>query len=354
MIPSVLIVYVQLGNNPSPTLRHYAEINSRLMPDAKSVLITDNSSHAVDFPGDVISYSGQGCLPGFTKYNKNNKAYSNIAGGYWRFTMERLFALTILQERYGDVCPVIHVESDVMLLLDAATLQTIKDNIKITSVPRYSSTDGIASILFSPSIKQLKEDLLRLDSVLEENLFVSSDMALLGLGLEHGVLGELPSHPKDGLIMKAEDDESSTLIVFDGAAYGQYLFGQDPVHTSNRVISGFQNPHFQLSLSETSWRVKQREKLRRPSFVWENKTYEVVSIHMHSKIRVDPTISEMWENAINEANGLSVRATGPLIEDFIHSIPSSYIDRIRMIRRRGLVQSIRNRIDRELRKIFSR
>jgi len=353
MNPSVLIVYVQLGSNPSPTLGHYAKINSRSIFGAKNVLITDNPAHAVDFPGDVIPYSGEGCLPGFIKYNKSNKAYSNIAGGYWRFTMERLFALTILEERYSEDCPVLHIESDVMLLLDIATLQTVKANIRITSIPRYSLTDGIASILFSPSTKQLAQDLLRLDSVLAENLSVSSDMALLGLGLEYGVLGELPSHPKDGLIIENKGDQSSTLIVFDGLAYGQYLFGQDPVHTSNRVISGHLNPHFQLNLSETSWKVSHRENLRRPSFSWENKNCEVVSIHMHSKIRVDPSISDMWEKVIDEANGLTERTAGPLVEDLIHSIPSSYIDRIRMIRRRGLMHSIGNRIDRELRKMFN-
>lgn len=354
MNPSVLIVYVQLGGNPSPTLRHYSKINSRSMPNSKSVLITDDPTEHIDFPGDVISYSGESSFPGFIEYTKNNRAYSNVAGGYWRFTMERLFALKILAKEYALECPILHVESDVLLLLDNATLEKMKQEIKITSVPRYSSSDGIASILFAPSISQMVQDLLKLDSILAENLNVSSDMELLGLGLEQSAFGELPSQPRDALSVNASEDQSTVHVVFDGAAYGQYLFGQDPVHTSNRVISGYLNPHFRLNLSQAHWSLAKRGNLQRPSFSWENRVYEVLNIHMHSKLIVDPSSSSMWDNILDEANGLSIRTTGPLVEDLIHTIPSSYIDRFRLIRRRGIVQSIYNRIIRELRKISPR
>ena len=354
MNPSVLIVYVQLGGNPSPTLRHYAEMNSRSIPDAKNILITDNPSRHVDFPGDVVLYIVDKRLFGFAEYTKSNRAYSNIAGGYWRFTMERLFALKILEEHYGTDCPVIHVESDVMLLLDVTTLQSIKQQINITSVPRYSLSDGIASILFAPSTRKLAQDLLKLDSILSENLYVTSDMALLGLGLEKGVIGELPSHPRNALIAEAVDNQSSANIVFDGLAYGQYLFGQDPVHTSNRVISGHLNPYFQMNLSQVHWHLKRKANLHRPSFSWENQIYEVVNIHMHSKLLIDPSDSSMWEKTLNEANGFIERTAGPVVEDLIHTIPSRYIDRIRLIRRRGMRQSIYNRIIRESRKMFPR
>jgi hypothetical protein len=351
MNPSVLIVYVQLGGNPSPTLRHYSKINSRSILDSKSVLITDNPTEHVDFPGDVISYTGEKSLEGFIKYTKRNQAYSNVAGGYWRFTMERLFALKILDEQYAENCPVLHLESDVLLLLDNTTLEKIKQKILITSVPRFSSSDGIASILFAPSIRQLGQDLLKLDSILADNLDVSSDMELLGLGLKHGVFGELPSHPRDALVVDVGDGQSTIHVVFDGAAYGQYLFGLDPVHTSNRVISGYLNPNFRLNLSQAHWSIKRRKDLLRPSFSWENRVYEVVNIHMHSKLLIDPSSSLMWDNILDEANGLSIRTAGPIVEDLIHTIPSRYIDRIRLIRRRGLRQSIYNRVIRGLRKI---
>lgn len=354
MNPTVLIVYVQLGGNPAPTLQHYAKINSRLIPNAKSVLITDNPARHVDFSGDVIPYVEDKHLSGFTEYTNSNRAYTNIAGGYWRFTMERLFALKILEEHYATDCPVLHLESDVLLLLDNVALQRIIQSFKVTSVPRYSLSDGIASILFAPSTRQLVQDLLKLDSILLENLSVTSDMALLGLGLEKGVIGELPSHPKDALILGAEVNESSTRIVFDGLAYGQYLFGQDPVHTSNRVVSGYLNPCFQLDLSQVFWQVELNTDLRRPSFLWEDQIYEVVNIHMHSKLLVDPSDSIMWEETLNEANGVTERVVGPLVEDLIHTIPSSYIDRIRLIKRRGLRKSIYYRIIRESRKLFSK
>jgi hypothetical protein len=354
MNPSVLIVYVHLGANPSPTLLHYSKINASSIPESKSVLITDKPTEHIHFPGDVIPYFGVENLPGFIEYTKKNRAYSNIAGGYWRYTLERLFALKILDGKYAEDCPVLHLESDVLLLLDSSTLEIVRQKYRITSIPRYSSSDGIASILFACSISQLVSDLVKIDSILEENLDISSDMELLGLGLEAEVLGELPSHPRDALIVDGKDDESKINIVFDGAAYGQYLFGQDPVHTENRVISGYQNPHFDVKLSQSKWNVKLIDDSYRPYFFWENRNYEVVNIHMHSKQLVDPSSHSTWNKILGEANGLSKRTAGPIVKDLIHTIPSSYIDRIRLIRRRGLKRSLCDRVIRGLRKINPR
>lgn len=354
MNPSVLIVYVQLGDNPSPTLQHYPKLNSRLIPDAKNVLITDNPKEHIDFPGDVVCYPGESTFPGFNEYAGHNRAYSSIAGGYWRFTMERLFALNVLEEHYLEDCPVLHIESDVMLLLDRATLETMTQKFSVTSVPRYSSSDGIASILFSTSVSQLSEDLLKLDALLADNLNVSSDMALLGLALDYGVFDELPSHPDNALIVNGSEDQSIAHIVFDGAAYGQYLFGRDPIHTSNRVVSGYLNPCFQLNLSKVSWSTKPTKDVSRPSFFWDDHMCEVVNVHMHSKLLVDPSSSHMWNKILDEANGLRARFVGPIVDDLIHTIPGSYIDRIRLMKRRGLKQSVFNRVARLISKINPR
>jgi hypothetical protein len=352
MYPSVLITYVQLGDNPSPTLEHYAGLNSMAILNSKNVLITDKPTKYENFPGEIILYRGEPELPGFRKYLNHNRAYSNIAGGYWRFTMERLFALNVLKEIYPNEYPVLHVESDVLLLLNGSILEKMKNVFLKTSIPRYSTSDGIASVLFAPSVGQLSRDLLKLDAILGDNLDSSSDMALLGLGLREGVLGELPSHPRNALVVQSERDEQTRYIVFDGLAYGQYLFGQDPVHTGNRVISGYQNPCFDLDLSQVNWEITKSIETCTPMFIWEDKAIDVVNIHMHSKILIEPTKNNFWEHVLDEANGKVDRTVGPFVQDMIHTIKSSPLDRLRIVRRRGFVNSIKRGLRHRASKLF--
>lgn len=341
MEKSVLLVYVQLGGNPSPTLLHYSGLNARSLKNSKNVLITNDSKRYIDFPGDVIDYKSNNNWPGFNRYAEFNLAYSNIAGGYWRFTMERLFALAVLNDHYSKDISVIHVESDVMLLIDENILDNLKFNFNRTSVPRYSDTDGIASILFSPSVEQLTSDLRELDLILSKNLRTPSDMSLLGIGLNNSILGELPTLPEDALSIGPDDNSLETKVIFDGLAYGQYLYGQDPVHTSNRTISGFQNPEFPLTLSELKWTISRiGTQTIRPTYEWKDNVYQLANIHMHSKREVDPNDLNQWETCLAEANGKITRVLGNFVPDLIHSIRSSPKDRLRIMIRRGIFRSI--------------
>ena len=350
MEKSVLLVYVQLGANPSPTLLHYAGVNAHSLKNAKNVLITNDSKRYVEFPGDIIEYQNKNEWPGFDRYTEFNLAYSNIAGGYWRFTMERLFALGVLNDHYSKDLSVLHVESDVMLILDENILDNLKSNFNRTSVPRYSDTDGIASILFSPSVKQLTSDLHELDLILSKNLRTRSDMSLLGLGLNNLILGELPTLPEDALSIGSDEDSPKTRIIFDGLAYGQYLFGQDPVHTSNRTISGFQNPKFPINLSELKWNISRiGRKTIRPAYEWGDNVYQLANLHMHSKREVDPTDLNQWKTCLAEANGEIARTPGEFVPDLIHTIRSSPKDRLRIMIRRGIVRSITKGVIRRIR-----
>jgi hypothetical protein len=340
MYPSVILVYVQLGKNPSPTLQHYSKVNFKVISNSVSVLITDNPIEHSDFPGKIISYSGQYAGPGIRKYLSSNKAYSNIAGGYWRFTMERLFSLLALLDHYPMETPVIHIESDVLLLLNDDVLNSLKLSVHKTSVPRYSSEDGIASVMFAPSLRKLSSDITALDELLYRNIKTRSDMSLLGLGLKEGILDELPSSPDKAINVIDNIDMQGKRYVFDGLAYGQYLFGQDPVHTSNKRISGFINKEFPINLSKLKWKLTTNSNSMTPYFVENGIEYHLATLHMHSKLEIDPQDSGMWEICLQEANGEVDRILGPYVPDLIHTIKSSYIDRIRILVQRGVTKSI--------------
>ena len=108
------VVFVHLGDNPSPTLIPFAEFALKNNPDSEFILITDSELTWGNFPGRVVIAE------------KNNKATikhllrrarynEKIAGGYWIKTYERLFALSNLHGKIDPDLRIIHIESDVLL-----------------------------------------------------------------------------------------------------------------------------------------------------------------------------------------------------------------------------------------------
>jgi hypothetical protein len=345
-VERIAIIFVHLGRNPSPTLNHYARIAFDLIPNASLVLITDIPSLHPNFPGRVVEFDRAKLPRGFQNYIRKTKAYNNVAGGYWRYTIERLFALLQLPEEITHDSAVIHFESDVMSFLNSETIAFMKIRNKKTAVVRYSTTDAIASLLFSPSVPQLYADLAALDDLLAKSIKIQSDMELLGLALTKGILGELPSKPvEDWLLPIRFPGEHQRYLVFDGLAFGQYLFGQDPLHTNNRSISGFQNSKFDVQLNSMQWKLlKDLEIVGTPVVSCSSQTYELVigAIHIHSKRRIEPYDWAQWQIVMDEANGLLQRSFGEYSEDVIHSRKVSTRDRIRMARKRGIKKLSRN------------
>jgi hypothetical protein len=198
----------------------------------------------------------------------------------------------------------------------------------MTSIPRYSGQDGIASILISHCYEQLRNDLVELDKLLLRNALLENDMVLLGRGLSRGILGELPSVPKDGLTIEPANQSGRQVVVFDGAAYGQYLFGRDPLHDSNRTVSGFVNPAFGLNPSEFEWGLVRTKLGNVPFFNVGDVQVRFANLHIHAKIEVDPYDDVAWTRFIAEANGEVQRSPGPYVPDQIHARKSRFVDRV--------------------------
>ena len=341
MTPPV-VVFVHLGENPTPTLVHFARVVKTRLPNADVVLITDLPGSHRAFPGRLIEYQN-GIVPeSIAVIRRRFPERKQLAGGYWIHTLERLFALLQLQADLDD-SPILHIESDVLLSVTQEHLVALNRYCRRTSVPRYSSDMGIASLLYSPSMEQLHHDLGVLENILVQNINLGgkflTDMQLLGLALNSGALQELPTLPEKawGLGEMTENRK----LVFDGAAYGQYLFGRDPVHSSGMRMSGHQNEFFPHQLSTFDWSLRQsRDGLFTAGFMWDGSHFEIACFHIHSKeiVELPHFGSARWTRAVDEANGLCERkATGPH-PDHIHSQRVSFLNQIRLSRRNGKIR----------------
>jgi hypothetical protein len=295
------------------------------------LLISDYPELHRDFPGQVISVKDAKISTGVSRFIKSNKAYQSMAGGYWRYTTERLFVLAELVNHFDLDRPVLHIESDVLINSDEQTLVAAAQKIQKTSTVRYSRDSGIASILISPSLSQLQIDLERLERVLISKPNTYSDMSLLGDALNEGVLAELPRYPDSDWAIVGR---SSTFTIFDGAAIGQYLFGLDPVHTGHHQISGYLNPNFELPLNACSWRIQSADggSKQQVMFTYKSVHFIPLCIHIHSKILIQAPDSEdpEWQRFISEANGSVDRKPGSFQKNDIHLEKLSLTNRIRL------------------------
>ena len=158
LVNSPLLVFVQLGSNPSPVLLHSAEIALAQFNSAKAVLITNFPSEWASFPGLIIEYNVQANRhTSVQKLAKRFPEREEISGSYWIYTLERLFALEILSDHFSESTPVLHIESDNYSLIDQTVFDEMIARCFKVAAPRFSDSQGIASILFAPTLTDLKQ-----------------------------------------------------------------------------------------------------------------------------------------------------------------------------------------------------
>jgi hypothetical protein len=337
--PNVGIVFVQLGDNPADQLLLMAAACKVKLPNSLIILITNKPNKWFNFPGTIIEYAHLQKSDAVSKFLRNNREYKELAGGYWLYTLERIFILPLAYELIDPNIPLLHFESDVLSLINETDLKILLEFCPKTSVPRFSQSRGIASVFFSPNKNELDKTNKDLKNILMSSNPPDNDMELLGIALNSGIMGELPTLPKD-----AWTNSSGEKLVFDGAAYGQYLFGQDPFHTDGFIVSGYKNPDFNLNFDETTWNIDNddftlEQKLK---FNYKDSSYRILNLHLHSKEIVGlPNIDDArWQRTILEANLKIERTKNLSMVAPIHNQPIGLLDRVRIAKKRGLLRSL--------------
>jgi hypothetical protein len=340
------VVFVHIGENPTPTLFKAAEIAGQSLPEAEICLISDQQNLLRDFPGTRVQYNPDLVQPFLRSFIKKNKELKNLAGGYWLNTIVRLFALIQVAQLKPDETT-IHLESDVYLYATIDDLIGYQFSQEFISYPRLSRSRGIASILYSPNLKTLEEFLFNLQKILNENNGLTNDMDLLGNALNMEIAKELKSVPGVNV------ESAGGNYIFDGAALGQYLLGVDPVHTSGSVVGGFQNSDYPIELSNLNWSIPKPGKI---VIGYKEMKYEVLSLHAHSKeILGYPDINnDRWKQIIREANLEVPREIN--LRDFknIHLGIPSFRNRIRIARKNGFLNHLRKYLNRRLKTVMKK
>ena len=347
-----LIVFVQLGTNPSPILLHSAELAIGQMDGAAGALITNNPSEWSEFPGTVIQYDIEKHRhPSIQKLIKRFPEREEISGSYWIYTLERLFALKIMSDYFPKTTPMLHIESDNYSLIDRLIFDEMITRCSKVAVPRFSEIQGIASVLFAPTLSVLEETIHKFSNYIDGSKSWLGDMNLLGLALNDGVVQELPTKLEHSWeIGSTQQNENNYRLIFDGLAIGQYLHGQDPYHTNGYAIPKHINENFDEPIASWKWFIAgtDRDHVSQLNFESNSKIFRVANIHVHSKLLL-PTLdssNEIWRETIEIANGLKppVATKRPNYE--IHTEAISLLNKFRFARRNGWPHVVRESVKR--------
>lgn len=295
-----LIVFVQLGKNPAPTLNLFAKQAKECYSSASVVLLTDHKKKHKDFPGKIIEIKTKEL---FSDLKSEDKKLHKRMGGYWLHTLNRLFVLRNLEEHFPKNTRIIHLESDVLSLINDHLGSAIWEKFSGVGVPRFSGDSGIASILIASDLEKLLEALNSLEKIAKNLADELDDMHLLGIGLNRGILKDLNLESIKYFDSEAERDVK---VYFDGSAAGQYLFGCNMAHSEGFIKSGYEQKNSLIRFADVEW---EKPKWRRnPELVLDFKDgdaeYRLANLHIHSKLKIETSSSDniFWENVIERAN----------------------------------------------------
>jgi hypothetical protein len=305
-----VVVYVHLGVGFPPTLDAFSKFSNVKNDNSLRILITDNEKLGAKFDGQTIVIEGRSQASNYLL--KERGYYKKLASGYWINTFERIFALRALGKLPEiSSLPIIHLESDVAPLFNLEDVRFLEYNFTNVAVPRFSKLLGIGSFIFTPNVEKLISVVNSLEELAIKNIdWLENDMQLLGIALNQELILELPSHPSDYFKRKYNSVNDYKLI-FDGAALGQYLFGQDPFHQSGQRYSGFKNPAYseRTNLEAIKWKLGIDNQESRLIMELDSIQFKVANLHVHSKEVLPPfsVNNARWIRAIEEANGVTDR-----------------------------------------------
>ena len=226
--------------------------------------------------------------------------------GFWKFSLQRLFAAS--QFAQANLGPTLHIESDI-LILESFPFEKFEQNLARVSWQKFNESHDVASLLWFPSpdtANDFTDRILSLPAI-ESN---TTDMTVLSLlAREHSELFDvIPSAGSEAQLNHRVDVHPDVTTnsdkfsgYFDAAAFGMWLFGQDPRNYYGFSIRYQELPHSRVAPEGTGFRMTPDGRCI------DTFGNEVYSFHIHSKdgkLFKDVT-SEKISEYIKTSNNLS-------------------------------------------------
>lgn len=206
--------------------------------------------------------------------------------GFWRFSIERLFAFTALFEKFKDV-RALHLESDILTLQNFPYQRIFKSNY--TMWCKFNENVDVGSLLYIPSQQQAIIFKNRLIQLLEKETFHTDMTALNALATKFLDIKYFPiaesetseylnsANISENSMKRVTEIYSSMQGIFDPAQLGMYYLGQDPRNnwgfTRRRIVL----PHSAIFTERIKLMMDEKNNL------FTDRGIRVYCLHVHSK-----------------------------------------------------------------------
>jgi hypothetical protein len=194
--------------------------------------------------------------------------------GFWRFSIERLLALENFHKIKNPTEPILHLESDV-LVLSGFPLDSFQE-MEILSWCKFNESHDVSAILFSPHSTATTWLANNVRSELRSNMALT-DMTVLSVIAKE--------NPQNVTHLPSLNNPKSEIFsgVFDGAALGMWLTGRDPRNKFGLIQRHVTLPEAQDNPEKYRFVLTSRKQLQA---IDEQTSRQVYNLHIHSKNRM--------------------------------------------------------------------
>ena len=312
----IMAVFIHLGRKVPEHFWLNIHRHLELFPEISVAIVLDSESSFRDIFDETVI---------FHKYLRENKTQieleqlskdKNFRAGFWIYSLERLFAIRDLHSNYPNLA-LLHIESDVTLF-KTFPYQSFAKVDKLAWC-RYNQSMDVASLLFSPSPKTSNWLIEKVRTELTLNN-AHTDMSVLS-AISH-------RHPSEVLILPSATKKIPEMInansklsevdlneitmneeyfggIFDPAAMGMWLMGQDPKNhygiTRFHVTDFISNGDSYVDPSQVEYRLSPEGELSITMGEFET---QIFNMHVHSKS--NKSFGAVWQKDFDERIGMTI------------------------------------------------
>ena len=290
-------VYIHLGEDLPKHLVLNLKRHRELFPHQEIVLVSSkNWKDKITAGIENLVLPLDGLQPSIFEAMSNHHNF-NFRNGFWKYTLQRLFALEAIHRRYSER-QILHIESDV-LLMPNFPWGKFEGLDKLAWLPVNSESD-IAALLFSPNLKSTLFLISYLCEHAVNNPETTDMFALKSFArnnpTKHYYLPSYTAETEKNIEKKSESHAAAPRVfdgVFDPIAFGLWNFGVDP-----KNFFGICRRYF-IDVTHFIDPSKVRLSYVNSKLMYTSGT-ELYNLHIHSKNL--KLFQENWEK--NLINGL--------------------------------------------------
>lgn len=273
------VVFVHLGPAKASHLKRNISHVARNFPYLEITLITSPEAHSSLGNIKDINHYKYRTIEEVSNVISSLEHNPKFRKGFWFYSLERIFALRDWSKQFPDQ-PFLHIESDILIMRDFPFNRILElDRLAWT---RHSDGADVATFMYSPNSQEIEwvaEQVTQIVKI-DANATDMSALASISKNNPNRVL-VLPSTVASELNVQKDKDLIDYFGgIFDPAAYGMWLTGQDPRNNLGLIRKFLAPPGAEVNPAEYRYKSQPLGTLK---ILDNNKEISLFNLHLHNK-----------------------------------------------------------------------